>query len=115
MRPKGAAKWKAGVWGDETQRGVLAAYTQFGWDHPVDARWISAPALAAVAAALHMHGVAGHVTSTGVGGGGTSEAGATSAAAGRTRLRTESRRPSGRSALIATRHRGPRIVNEHGW
>jgi hypothetical protein len=70
MRPKGAAKWKAGVWGDETQRGVLAAYTQLGWDHPVDARWISAPALAAVAAALHVHGVAGQVTSAGVGGGG---------------------------------------------
>jgi len=71
MRPKGAAKWKGGVWGDETQRGVLAAYTQLGWDHPVDARWISAPALAAVAAALHVHGVAGQVTSAGVGGGGT--------------------------------------------
>ncbi len=52
------------------ERGVLAAYTQLGWDHPVDARWISAPALAAVAAALHVHGVAGQVTSAGVGGGG---------------------------------------------
>ncbi len=43
------ASTKSGKWGAETQEAVLRAYTKLGWDHPADGRWISAPALAAVA------------------------------------------------------------------
>src|SRR6056297_3001074 len=62
---------KSGVWGDETQEAVLAEYTHLGWDHPAKGKWISAPALAAVAAALHRHDVDGTATSGGVGGSGS--------------------------------------------
>jgi hypothetical protein len=62
---------KSGLWGDETQQAVIAAYTQLGWDHPADGKWISTPALAAVAAALHRHDVDGAATSSGIGGSGS--------------------------------------------
>ena len=36
-----------GTWDEPTQQAVLSAYTRLGWDHAEDAKWISAPALAA--------------------------------------------------------------------
>jgi pyruvate/2-oxoglutarate dehydrogenase complex dihydrolipoamide acyltransferase (E2) component len=40
---------KGGKWGDETQEAVVRAYQHLGWDHPEDGRFITAPALAAIA------------------------------------------------------------------
>ncbi len=62
-----------GKWGLATQAGVLLAYARLGWDHPADGRWISAPALAAVASAMHQHTTDGDEapTSGGIGGGGS--------------------------------------------
>ena len=57
-----------GTWDDETHDAVLLAYTRLGWDHAADEKWISAPALAAIAAALHTHGSG---TDGGVGGPGS--------------------------------------------
>ncbi len=63
----------SGKWGAETQEAVLRGYTVLGWDHPSNGRWISGPALAALASALHQHAVPGasEPTGEGVGGGGT--------------------------------------------
>jgi hypothetical protein len=62
-----------GKWGLATQAAVLLAYTRLGWDHPTDGRWISAPALAAIASAMHQHTIDGNETPTsgGIGGGGS--------------------------------------------
>jgi hypothetical protein len=66
---------KSGKWGVETQAAVLRAYSRLGWDHDEDDRWISAPALAAVAAILHQHDVAPGASQTSgglaIGGGGS--------------------------------------------
>ena len=63
---------RSGTWGNETQQAVLAAYTKLGWDHADDATWISAPALAALASALHQHPVDDSgATGEGVGGSGS--------------------------------------------
>jgi hypothetical protein len=64
------ASSRSGVWGDETQQAVLAAYAKLGWAHDEDATWITAPALAALASALHQHPVDDDdTTGEGVGGG----------------------------------------------
>ena len=66
------ASSKSGKWGDETQQAVLDGYTRLGWDHPAKGRWISSPAVAAIAAALHQHAVDGDgQASVSFGGGGT--------------------------------------------
>ena len=46
------ASSRNGRWDDKTQEAVMLAYTRLGWDHDEDAKWISAPALAAVAATI---------------------------------------------------------------
>ncbi len=56
-----------GKWGSATQAGVVVAYTRLGWDHPDDGRWISAPALAALASAMH-HTIDGSDGGAGAGG-----------------------------------------------
>ena len=60
---------ESGKWGPGTQAAVLLAYAQLGWDHPADGRWISAPALAATASAMHQHTIAGSETPTSGGSG----------------------------------------------
>ncbi len=66
------ASSRSGAWGDETQQAVLAAYAELGWAHDDDATWISAPALAAIASALHQHPVDDSgTTGAGVGGSGS--------------------------------------------
>ena len=62
-----------GKWGIGTQAAVLLAYSRLGWDHPPDGRWISAPALAAIASAMHQHSIDGSDAPTGggIGGGGS--------------------------------------------
>jgi hypothetical protein len=70
------ASTESGKWGVETQEAVLRGYEMLGWEHPADGRWISTPALAALASAMHHHSVAGADTPTGEGiGGGGSHAG----------------------------------------
>ena len=44
-----------GRWREQTQAAVLEAYRGIGWEHPSEGRWITAPALAAIAAASHAH------------------------------------------------------------
>jgi len=46
------ASFQTGVWGEETQRAVLAAYRELGWDHDLFGQWISVPALAVLAGRL---------------------------------------------------------------
>jgi hypothetical protein len=67
------ASTESGKWGVETQEAVLRGYEMLGWEHPADGRWISTPALAALASAMHHHSVAGADTPTGegIGGGGS--------------------------------------------
>jgi len=57
-----------GVWGEETQRGVSEAYARLGWEHPQGGQWISAPAIAAIAALLKPRTANGDTGSTGGGG-----------------------------------------------
>jgi hypothetical protein len=59
---------KSGKWGKETQKAVLKAYTRLGWHHPKDGRWISAPALAALAASMHRNAIGGGGNQMGGGG-----------------------------------------------
>ena len=67
-----SASSQSGTWGDETQQGVLAAYAKLKWHHADDEMWITAPALAAVAAALHQHAVDDSgTTGEGIGGPGS--------------------------------------------
>ncbi|MFK8024537.1 MAG: hypothetical protein AB8G26_11310 [Ilumatobacter sp.] len=47
-----------GRWTKRTQKAVRAVYRGLGWNHPEDGRWITGPALAAIAAASHDHAVA---------------------------------------------------------
>jgi hypothetical protein len=44
------APYQAGTWCEQTQRAVLEGYRQLGWKRAQDGRWISSPALAALAA-----------------------------------------------------------------
>jgi hypothetical protein len=79
---------KSGQWGDETQAGVVRLYDHLGWAHPAKGRWVTAPALAAIASALHTHesgvgGTGSHAGGTGSHAGGTgSHAGGTGSHAG---------------------------------
>ncbi len=77
---------KGGKWGAETQDAVVRAYEHLGWDHPEDGRWITAPALAAIASATHQHvlddGERAIPTSWGAGGGSHAGGGGSHAGAG---------------------------------
>ncbi|MGI9644254.1 MAG: hypothetical protein ACR2O6_02980, partial [Ilumatobacteraceae bacterium] len=52
--PRGKDK---GWWSNETQEAVITAHKMIGWPHPSDGKWVSAPALAMMAATAHSHGV----------------------------------------------------------
>ena len=83
---------KSGKWGRETQDAVAAAYAAIGWDHAPKGRWISAAALAAIAAGLpptggpgsHAGGPGSHAGGAGshAGGAGSHAGGAGSHAGG---------------------------------
>ena len=60
-----SADTTSGEWGDETQAAVVAGYAQLNWSHPADGRWISAAALAALAAGWGADGNMVCGTSTG--------------------------------------------------
>ena len=62
-----------GVWDPVTQAGVNRLYDHLGWNHPNDGRWVTAPALAAIASALHQHALESDASTTalGTGGGGS--------------------------------------------
>ena len=78
-----SASTQSGTWGEATQQAVLAAYAKLKWHHDDDAMWISAPALAAIAAALHQHAVDGNdTTGEGVGGSGSQVGGSGSQVGG---------------------------------
>lgn len=70
-----------GKWGKETQAAVVAAYAALGWEHPDDGKWVSAAALAAMAARLPPVGAAGGAGSY-AGGAGSYAGGAGSYAGG---------------------------------
>jgi hypothetical protein len=59
-----------GKWGKATQQAVRVGYDRLGWDHPKNGRWVSAAALAAMAAHLGTPAGGG---GTHAGGGGTPE------------------------------------------
>ena len=46
----------AGKWGSDTRAAVIAVYEDLGWDHPKKGSWISAAALAAIAATSERSG-----------------------------------------------------------
>ncbi len=56
-----------GQWGERTHQAVLAAYRGIGWPRPTYGRWITLPALAALAAAGHAHDIDRTARSTGTG------------------------------------------------
>ena len=78
------ASSQSGTWGEETQQGVLAAYAELGWHHDDDEMWITDPAIAAIASALHQHAVDNSgTTGEGVGGRGSHVGGRGSHVGGR--------------------------------
>ena len=66
----GSSSDVAGEWGNDTTAAVIAVYEDLGWDHPKKGSWISAAALAAIAATSERSGGGGMTRSGPTGGGG---------------------------------------------